>query len=138
MPPDQGAVLYTSLCFEGALAELSYYWGQLTPYPTKPAVIHRIAVTADRSLRLKRGDLEQLGVDFTRYHERDYRRCQEIGAAVSFLECDGLIVPSARWDTNNLVLFVENHRLKNELRVVSSEPVDWLQWAKGVGMIQDD
>ena len=41
-----------------------------------------------------------------RYESVNYHRTQEIGAAVAFLGCDGLMVPSARWDCENLVLFI--------------------------------
>lgn len=34
---------------------------------------------------------------------------QQIGTAVQFLGFDGLIVPSARWECKNLVLFTNNH-----------------------------
>ena len=45
-------VLYTSLMCEGALAEISYHWSQLSPLPSKPAVLHRLVVRAERRLRL--------------------------------------------------------------------------------------
>ena len=72
-------------------------------------MVHHLKVSADRTLRLLRGSLEELGVDMERYSGRSYQRMQEIGAAVAFLECDGLLVPCARWDCENLVLFTENH-----------------------------
>lgn len=134
-PPGQVPVLYTSLRREGALAEISYHWGQLTPRPSKPAAVHRLKVSADRRLRLLRGDLERLGTDMERYDHRGYERTQEIGAAVAFLGCDGLLAPCARWDCENLVLFIENHALTNTLEVISSEEVDWQSWAKDAGLL---
>ncbi len=131
-------VLYTSLDREGALAEVVYHWGQLTPRPSKPAAVHRIRLSAERKLRLVRADLEGLGVDMARYAERDHRRTQEIGAAVAFLDCDGLIIPSARWDCENFVLFIDNHRLSNALEVVESGKVDWQAWARDIGLLSDD
>ena len=63
-------------------------------------------------------------------------RSQEIGDAASFLGFDGILMPSARWPCQNLVLFVD--RLNPEdLTVRDSEPVDWQAWrarsAKQVG-----
>lgn len=127
---DGSAVLYTSLSEEGALAELSFHWSQLNPMPSKPAVLHRLRVTARRSLRLIMADLNTLGVDENDFTSLSYRRCQEIGEAVNFLECDGLIVPSARWDCENLVLFTEHHSIEEELSIEESKEVDWLSWAK--------
>ena len=100
---DHDPVLYTSLEFEGALAEISFHWSQVTPLPSKPVVVHRIQVSTERTLRLKLCDLVELGVDFDQFASLNYAKCQEIGAAVGFLECDGLITPSARWDCENLV-----------------------------------
>jgi RES domain-containing protein len=133
-PRGQIPVLYTSLVREGALAEISYHWSQLTPVPSKPAMLHRLGVSTERSLRLLRADLEELDVDMTLYASVNYHRTQEIGAAVAFLGCDGLIVPSARWSCDNLVVFGENHSLASRLEVVSSEKVDWRSWAQEAGL----
>jgi RES domain len=126
-------VLYTSLLREGALAEISYHWSQLTPWPSRPAVLHRLAVAAERRLRLLRADLGELDVDLAQYASINYRRTQEIGAAVAFLGCDGLIAPCARWNCENLVLFTENHSLTSKLEVLSSEEIDWQAWAQDGG-----
>ena len=130
-------VLYASLDRDGALAEITYHWRQLTPYPTKPAAVHHIGVCVSKSLRLLRGDLADLGVAAVRYNERNYRRTQEIGAAVAFLGCDGLLVPSARWDCDNLVIFADNHGVANRLEVIASENVDWQAWAIDAGLFED-
>lgn len=133
----QVPVLNTSLKREGALAETSYHWGQLTPRPSKPAVVHRLGVATDRTLRLLRADLERLGVEMTEFAGRGHRRTQEIGAAVAFLDHDGLIVPSARWDCENLVIFTDNHKLSNEVAVIASEEVEWQAWAYEAGVLSD-
>jgi hypothetical protein len=85
-------VLYTSLLREGALAEIAFHWSQLTPWPSRPALLHRLSVSAERRLRLIRADLEEMGVDIEHYEDINYQRTQEIGAAVAFLGCDGLLV----------------------------------------------
>ncbi len=134
-PREQPSVLYTSLSREGALAEISYHWGQLTPLPSKPVMVHRLGVSAERTLRLLQGNLEILDVDIERYPSRSYQRTQEIGAAVAFLGFDGLLVPCARWDCENLVLFTENHALTSKLEIISSEEVDWQRWAREAGLL---
>lgn len=128
-------VLYTSLVREGALAEICYHWSKLTPWPSRPAALHRLGVSAERRLRLMRADLEELDVDLGQYETINYRRTQEIGAAVAFLGCDGLIVPSARWDCENLVLFTENHALSSRLEILSTEEIDWQIWARDAGFL---
>ena len=134
-PRDYAPVLYTSLEREGALAEISFHWSRFTPLPSKPVVVHRIRVSTDRTLRLKRCDLTKLGVDMDQFGSLDYAKCQEIGAAVGFLEHDGLIVPSARWECDNLVFFTDNHSPLNDLNVEESTELAWQDWAKENGFI---
>jgi hypothetical protein len=136
-PRDHCPVLYTSLERAGALAEIAFHWGRLTPLPSKPVLINRIKVSTERSLHLKRCDLEALGVDADSYTAIEYDRCQKIGAAIGFLGCDGLIVPSARWHCENLVIFHENHSLTNDLELIDCEEVAWQSWARTHGLLDD-
>jgi len=129
------AVLYTSLTREGALAEIGFHWSRLTPLPTKPAMLHRLRLTTKSTLRLVRAQFPMFGVDPARFGELNYARTQEIGEAVAFLGKDGLIVPSARWDCDNLMLFNDNQAIESELEVVSSEEVDWLSWSRDHGIL---
>ena len=127
---DSYPVLYTSLHPDGAIAEISYHWSLLSPRPSRPVILHTLQVTASQTLRLIRADLGELGVDLDRFGELDYGRTQEIGSAVAFLDNDGLIVPSARWECDNLILF-ENSALKTQLDLVGGpREVDWQAWCK--------
>jgi hypothetical protein len=130
MPANTTSALYTSFEKDGALAEIAYHWSQLTPMPSKPARITRISVKANHTLKLLRANLLELGVPIDeRYVEPLYERTQAIGAAVHFLGCDGLIVPSARWNCDNLILFTDSIQIvSDQLTVVDSELVDWLAW----------
>lgn len=83
------SVLYTSLERDGALAEISFHWGQLTPLPTKPVMLHRLRVSTRNTRRLIRADLAQFGIDPEAFGALDYERTQAVGEAVAFLECDG-------------------------------------------------
>ena len=38
-PPDQCSILYTSLTKDAALAEITYYWSQLDPLPSKKVLL---------------------------------------------------------------------------------------------------
>ena len=134
-PRDLMPVLYTCMVRDGALAEISFHLSQLNPVPSKPVVLHRIRVSAGSVIRLLQANLPDLGVDASQYSSVNYRRTQEIGAAVAFLECDGLIAPSARWATDNLVLFMENHGLAEKLELEHSETMDWQAWARTQGRI---
>jgi hypothetical protein len=130
------AVLYTSFDRDGALAEVSAFLAGMTPIPkSRPIKVTRLRVSASRTVRLSLADLIALGVDMGRYGERDYVRTQIIGAALAFLNVDGLIVPSARWSCNNLVIFADNHAMTERLEIAGDEQVDWREWAQANGII---
>ena len=70
----------------------------------------------------------------------DYRginlpRTQEIGAAVEFLGCDGLIAPCARWPCDNLILFPDRMGANATLELVTSEDLAWITWATEHGLL---
>ena len=131
MIPDQAPTLYTSLTPDGAMAEISYYWSQLVPRPTKPVVLHKLAVKTRKTLQLAQTDLVSLGVDWMTYQEAFGSTTQSIGAAAAFLELDGLLVPSARWDCENLMLFLTNHGSSDALlELRNSEEVEWQEWMR--------
>lgn len=137
MRRDAAAILYTSLARDGALAEIAFHWAQLNPRPTKPVVLHRLRAIAHRTLRLIRADLATPGITEAAYKEINLSRTQEIGAAVEFLGCDGLMAPSARWDCDNLMLFPERMGHDAALEIVSSETIDWIVWGKDKGLVGD-
>ena len=141
-PPPEGTpgiyVLYSSLERDGAIAEVVSFLADLTPIPgPRPIKVTRLAVVTTRTLHFARADLTTLGVDLTRYGERDYAQTQKIGAAVAFLGLDGLIAPSARWPCDNLMIFTENHALKERLEPIAEEQVEWKAWAQAHGVIPD-
>ena len=129
-------VLYTSFDRDGALAEVVSYLVQLTPLPiSRPLKVSRLRVSASKTLRLARVSLEGLGVDMTRYGERDYEKTQAIGAALAFLGDDGLVAPSARRSCDNLMIYQANHLLTEQLEVVDDEVIDWKAWAQVNGFM---
>jgi RES domain-containing protein len=135
--PGATPVLYTSLEREGALAEVCFHWSLLNPLPTKAAKVHKLSVSANRCLRLLKGELRTLGVSVDDLGRLPYAGTQEIGSAVAFLEHDGLIVPSARWGCDNLILFQEHHSLQEcKLDLEHTEEVDWQEWAKAQGVLK--
>jgi hypothetical protein len=135
-PGAEFPVLYASFEQDGAIAEVASYLLELSPIPgPRPLTISRLAVTTSRTLKLARVELEVLGVDLSRYGERDYARTQEIGAAAASLGIDGLIAPSARWPSDNLIIFTNNLRVGERLEVIGSEEVEWRAWARAHGLL---
>ena len=124
------SVLYCAADPDGALAEINFHlsMGQ-SVFPSRmrhdlfelAAKAHRTLVLADMA------QLKRLGIEENRYRELLYDRTQEIAAAAAFLGFDGLIVPSARWICQNIILFLDAIDLE-EIRTISSRPIDWPAW----------
>ena len=123
-------VLYTSLESEGALAEIGYRLSLEPVWPSRiEHQIHAIDVRTERTLRFAdTASLAPFGVDVARYRSFEHGATQAIAAAAHFLEFDGLIVPNARFDCANLVVFVER---APALTLLETQPVDWSAWRRG-------
>lgn len=131
------SVLYTSLERDGAMAEVASFLIDQNPIPgPRELKVTRLAVTTSKTLRLARADLGGLGVDMTRYGERDYPRTQEIGSTLAWLGLDGLIAPSARWNCDNLMIFTDNHTLGEKLEPIDHNLIEWRAWAQQHGIIK--
>jgi hypothetical protein len=131
-PNGEFEVLYTSLERDGALAEVGYRLSLEPVWPSRlQHEIHRIRVRTERTLHIAElPRLQSLGVDITKYQSFDYEATQAITAAAHFLEFDGLLVPSARADCTNLVLFLDRVLDHGHLVVLKSAAVDWATWRK--------
>jgi len=129
------AVLYTSLERDGALAEITFHWSQLTPIPKRPVALHTLTVETTKTLRLVRADLASLGVEDVNYESINYQRTQEIGAALAFLGCEGLIAPNARWPCENLMIYMDNVPLDRSFAVTASSNISWIDWARRNGRL---
>lgn len=124
------SVLYGAAKRDGAIAEIHFHLSRgQSVFPSRMRHdVFELTIKTQHALIL--ADMEQLkrlGVDDSRYRELLYTRTQEIGAAAAFLGFDGLIVPSARWDCRNIVLFLNAINLE-EVRQISVQPVDWKTW----------
>ena len=128
--------LYTSLTREAALAELSSFLASLNPIPRARLVkVTPLMISAARVVTLQEDTLVALGVDLARYGTRDYERTQQIGAALAFLNADGLVAPSPRWKADNLIVFDENHAITERLEAAESDEIDWREWAEENGIL---
>jgi RES domain len=131
-------VLYTSLERDGALSEMYFHlWRGQPLIPSKMEFkLYKIQVKLGRALRLV--DLQMLaglGVEIKNYglmehskRHQEYLRTQEIGEAAHFLEFDGLIVPGARMQCANVVLFTDRIRPESLEVIERIGPIDWAEW----------
>ena len=124
------SILYTSLEAQGAIAEVASYLALLTPVPRKPLRLHRLDVSVEKALKIVVGDFDALGIDTRTYKQRNYDRTQRVGAAINFLELDGLLAPSARWECDNLMIFASRHSMDSKLVISDSEDITFAEWIK--------
>ncbi|MXN53145.1 RES domain-containing protein [Shinella sp. AETb1-6] len=133
-------VLYTSQQRDGAIAEMYFHLGRGQPvFPSRVEYgVHELDVTVDRALQLVDLDaLQRLGLDTSRYgqlsYDRagdEYPRSQDIAEAAHFLEFDGLVVPSARWNCMNVILFCDRVPPDAMEIVADHGLIDWSGWIK--------
>ncbi|MCU7931126.1 MAG: RES family NAD+ phosphorylase [Candidatus Thiodiazotropha sp. (ex Codakia rugifera)] len=135
MPRNEMNVLYTSLTQDGAISELAYHWGMLNPRPSKPAKLSRIKADLPQSMRILRTDLESLGIHDHEYQQMNYEKMQKIGHASAFLDFHGLLVPSARWHCENLIIFTDNIMHLEALELIDDKEVDWVKWGEENNML---
>lgn len=110
-------VLYTSLEKDGAIAEMYFHLRRGQPIaPSKPKYrLHEIDAQMDQALNLlDLNALAEIGIDVGKYgrlsyeeRQGEYPRTQEIAEVAHFMEFDGLLVPCARWNCGNAVLFCD-------------------------------
>ena len=118
-------VLNTSLEGDGARAEFEAFWSLFEQRPDRPASSWRLRVRLKRVVELDFEDLEGLGVTRSDYSGRDYALTGAISDVISRLGCDGLIVPSARCDGRNLVVYLQNLDEDCGVEEVDSTPFSW-------------
>lgn len=131
-------VLYTSRDRNGAIAEA--YFHRLRGQPLFPSKtrdeLHELTLDLKAVLDLTdTALLARIGVDMTRYGQlsyegrsSEYPRTQDIAETARFLGCDGLLVPNARWNCVNAVVFcdVAEPGAVDPLR--NHGIVDWTAW----------
>jgi len=105
-PPGLEA-LYASLSAEGAVAELQHL------IAGQPIEIRKALMKTELEVRLRRvvdlstnEALERIGYTSSDIFKDDHSTPQHIGGAVARLEIPGLLVPSARSPSSNLVIFM--------------------------------
>lgn len=131
-------VLYTAIDPDGAVAEMLFHLKRGQPVmPSKVRYrLHALSVHVERVLDLSDPALlTGLGVDMTRYGQIsyadravEYLRTQQISEAAHFLEFNGLLVPSARWPTQSLIIFCERAGPDAVEETEESGLIDWKDW----------
>jgi hypothetical protein len=74
--------------------------------PKARRFLYELRVSARKVLRIRLSDFPALGLDPSLSESSDFAACQRVGAHAAFLGYDAIIVPSARADGSNVVIFV--------------------------------
>ncbi len=131
-------VLYTSEKADGAIAEIYFHVSKGQPViPSKVVYrLYELRVEMQRALMLADlAALADLGADTTRYgalsyaeRSQEYPRPQDIAEVAHFVGFDGLIVPSARFECLNVVLFSDRIPPESLEKVRDDGAIDWDEW----------
>ena len=127
-PDNDFEALYTSLEENGALAEIYYHLSKAPVFASSNTRINKLHVSLAKVLRLSEHDLWSFGLEDPLASRITYAKSQVVGAAAYLLDYEGLIVPSARWDCENLVLFLDKFDISECLQVVEIRDVNWPAW----------
>lgn len=128
-PANDFEALYTNREKDGALAEIHHHLSLAPVFSSSHVRLNELRVRTGRALVFDDiAALAQVGVDEDMFRRGDDARTREIGAAARFLDMDGLIVPSARWDCTNLILFPDRLTGPERPALVKSSYVNWPAW----------
>jgi len=131
-------VLYTDAEADGAVAEMAFHLSRGQPvFPSKLRFrLFEIKISQEGLLDLSSSEaLTALGFNMRRfgrlsYNEREceYPRSQEIAEVAHFHGFTGLVVPSARWNCTNIILFCAAESATVPDDPIDRGPVDWNAW----------
>ena len=111
------------------MAEVYRHLSSAPVFSSSHMKINMLEVQTERTLSFADiAALAQFGVTAEAFRRGEDSRTQEIGAAARFLDLDGLIVPSARSQSSNLVLFLDRMDHRETMRVVRIRDVNWPAW----------
>jgi RES domain len=133
-------VLYMSTRGDGAIAEM--YFHVARGQPVIPSLVHyrvfELRVSLASCLRFASlTELSSLGLQTASYgqlsyaeREQEYPRTREIAEAAHFIGRDGMMVPSARSEWPNLIVFCDPAG-PNAIEIVKNHGlVEWDDWRK--------
>ena len=135
-PDGRFEVLYTSLEDNGAMAEAYYHLSKAPVMSSSHMLLNHLSVSLDNVLYLDVDQLTELGMEDPLASRSRGDIGRSIGEAACMLDYHGLVVPSARWDCENLVIFLDHRSfdLNKNISFVEASGVNWSAWkeqAKG-------
>lgn len=131
-PDGSFEALYTSFVDDGAIAEIYHHLSLGPVASSSNNLLVKLKVSLDNALWLDVKQLQQIGIKDPQANRLDYEISQAIGDAAHMLDYAGLIVPSARWNCFNLVLFLDQIDMNEQIEVLSSSEINWPAWREKI------
>ena len=120
-PPGIGAI-YLSTTRAGVLAEAEYHLSLQAPRLRARRTLYEVRLSLHNVLNLTDDRLlGELGISPAELDDPMMEACQEVGGAASWLEHDGILVPSARSSAVNLVVYPANTQPTAEFETLAEE-----------------
>ncbi len=130
-------VLYTSAAREGAIEERRFHLVRGQPFPPSKVRYELFELHLRLAAAISFNDLEALqsiGMDASSYgmasyvdKDIEYPGSQEIAEACFFMGADGILVPSARHECQNLIVFCEQDTEMGIEVIRSHGLIDWTE-----------
>ena len=130
-------VLYTSVAREGAIEERRFHLVRGQPFPPSKVRYELFELHVRLAAVISFNDLQALqsigmnssGYGMVSYVDKaiEYPKSQEIAEACFFMGADGILVPSARHECQNMIVFCEQDTEKEIELIRSHGLIDWTE-----------
>lgn len=87
-------------------------------------VVYTIDVEVANLIDLTGDGLAAVGLTMNDVQADDHESCRRVGGAAAWLGRGGLLIPSARFDGHNLVIFIDTVDIDADFRVINREIID--------------
>lgn len=122
-------VLYTSLEENGALSEVYYHLSRAPIRSSSEMTISKINIVLDNVLRLTKGSFDEIGITDP-LTSKNLKPTQLVGEAAYMLDFAAIIIPSAQYECDNLVIFNDLLTHNSVIEVISTSPINWPAWTE--------
>lgn len=118
------SAVYASQERDTAIAEGQHAIDSQPLRPKARRYVYELRVSASRALHIAEADLPALGLHRSDLESPDFTACQRVAAHAAFLEYDALIVPSARANGTNVVIFINELAAASVMERVGVEQIE--------------
>lgn len=112
------------------MAETYYHLSRAPVMSSSHMRLNHLSVALENVLRLNSDQLIDIGIEEPFASRLNSDRSQSIGETTFMLDYQGLIVPSARWGCDNLVIFIDHKKFdfNEHIEFIGASEVNWPVW----------